>query len=514
MPYVGREPIERVELLENHDEAYEVWRRAGVSGRMLVHVDAHHDMWWTPPGACVNIANYICPALRDGLVREVMWIVPDETWATREGLEAVGRHLEKITACYPSAPPVKVLPLRLLPALEGREVLLDIDVDFMVIPTVTYGGHSDRCSPLPWCWPEELVERLSARGVRTDLVTIASSVEGGFTPLKWKYLGDELVERLQRPPGRDFKGFAAIRRGCEAREAAIAEREFRRAAFLLPASAAPHYHISLLNAAQGRWSIARAAHARARELDASYETPFASAGFARCDEGQLSEAEEEHCRSLALNPEDAYACFGLGEVYARRRRWPEAERLLRRSLALDDHLVDAHRQLAHMLARLGRVEEAIYRYERSLILALNGRRSIRGPVVSRSTRGAHVLDPDHSRIHARLAQLHARVGVTEKAIASYRMSLAGGHDAIGLRCHLAWLYTRQRKWRESLTEMSRAVTLMSRLPVTRWFQKWRQKSSRKPKFQIVATASPAGPRGLADRWRRSRAPETDPTPAL
>lgn len=28
-------------LFENHDEAYHIWRRAGLTGKTLVHLDAH-----------------------------------------------------------------------------------------------------------------------------------------------------------------------------------------------------------------------------------------------------------------------------------------------------------------------------------------------------------------------------------------------------------------------------------------------------------------------------------------
>lgn len=33
-------------VFENHDEAYHIWRRAGLTGKTLVHLDAHHDMAW------------------------------------------------------------------------------------------------------------------------------------------------------------------------------------------------------------------------------------------------------------------------------------------------------------------------------------------------------------------------------------------------------------------------------------------------------------------------------------
>ena len=68
--------------MENHDAAYGVWRDAGVKGRTLIHVDAHHDMWWAPSPDRITIANFISVALADDLVRQVFWVVPDRGWGT------------------------------------------------------------------------------------------------------------------------------------------------------------------------------------------------------------------------------------------------------------------------------------------------------------------------------------------------------------------------------------------------------------------------------------------------
>ena len=53
---LGIDPVERVFVMENHDEAYHIWRRANVKDRILVHIDAHHDMWWIPDDAPVTTA--------------------------------------------------------------------------------------------------------------------------------------------------------------------------------------------------------------------------------------------------------------------------------------------------------------------------------------------------------------------------------------------------------------------------------------------------------------------------
>src|SRR2546428_12719135 len=43
---VGRDPIDNVVMMEDHDGAYYAWKQAGITGRILLHIDAHIDWDW------------------------------------------------------------------------------------------------------------------------------------------------------------------------------------------------------------------------------------------------------------------------------------------------------------------------------------------------------------------------------------------------------------------------------------------------------------------------------------
>ena len=470
---------DRVVVMENHDQAYHEWRAADVRERALVHVDAHHDMWWLPDNAAVSIANFICPAIKDGLVSRMFWVVPDATFQTAEGRRTVARFLKLIARKYQgrsSVPtigdrevsaivggiPVTVCTIDTLPAID-EPVLLDLDVDFMVIPHVTWGG-TDQHSRLPWCWPEDLLVRLAAAGVETDLVTVAYSVEGGFTPLRWKYLGDELAARLS-PSGNDastIEGFSLMRSAAEALESHdIPPGQFmlERAAKLVPCRAACWHRLGLLHLEAGRVERARAAYRRALDLDSSYATPFASRGFALYGDRQFEGAKREHLETLALHPDSAYAHLGLGQVCAASKNWEQAEQLLRRALALDDGLIDAYRELANVLTRLCRIADAIACYERSLRLGLTGSRPVTGPFLTK-TSDPRVLDPDHARVYEQVGRLYQRLGETTRAFQAYEMSVAGGNDGAAIRLRLAGLCARQRRFRRALGHLYRAPALI------------------------------------------------------
>jgi tetratricopeptide (TPR) repeat protein len=492
-PSAGQElPGAHVLTMENHDEAYYVWKEHGVRDRVLVHVDAHHDMygeWQDPDKKRTTIANYILRALDEGLVREAIWVVPDATWTSARGRRSAFRAARKIVRKTRKSPraagrvtwdahgrvssrvlgrPLTICPRALIPQIE-EDVLLDIDVDFMIIPDIGYRGIT-AYGELPWCWPAELLSSLHERGVRPDLCTIAYSVEGGYTPLQWKYLGDELALRL-RGTDQDAAALEATERlraaalAAQGHDLAAAEEGYRAAQRLWPASAAPWYHLAHLQCALGQSQEAQSSARQALALDPSYRTAYSSSGLWYFWEGRLADAERAYQRALDLNPDDPYAHLGLGLLAVRRKRWSEAESILTTALGLNPDLVDAHRALGRVLTRLGRVPEAIHALERSLRLTLAGCPALVDGLIMTHAPVEHLADNEHARVHTDLASLYARQGALDTAIQGYRMGIALGDRRARVRLRLAGLYLRRRHWRRAVRE---AGLLAARLPHATW----------------------------------------------
>lgn len=477
---IGLDPIDRCFVMENHDEAYRIWHNAGVRQKILIHFDAHHDMWWLKDGAPITYANFICAALREDIVREIFWVVPDRTWESSRRRKAVIRHLRNIRKKYPGSSPAQkgksnqistsvfqkpltVCSLDSLPNIEEK-VLLDIDVDYLVIPFAPY-GESDTHDEVPWCWPKEFLSKMLERKIRSDLVTIAYSVEGGHTPLKWKYLGDELELRLKQPNDGEpiISGMELIRKAALAANRGnhvIAEEKYQEARNFLPKSAAPCYHLAQLYADRKRIEDGQKLYQQVLDLEPSYRTAYNSAGLHYHWERRFRQEEEEHKRVLALDPQDAYAHFGLGRLAARKKRWNEAEVLLKKSLELNANLIDAHRALGDVLVKQGRLEEAIKAYEWSLKLALNGHKDLGGPIITCNEDDRRLKDSNHCYIHGRLARLYELKGDITRAITGYRISIAGGEDGVIVRSRLARLYLKQNQWRKAIEESWQAVKMI------------------------------------------------------
>lgn len=226
----GYEKEERVSgktpvfLFEDHDESYFLWREHGKHGKVVLHVDAHFDFadeGLDPPllariASCrsledlralrgddpylwagIHVGNYLYPALHDGTVALIYWVLPPFLiqgsfldWARKEAANWVDLTVEEFKSFTPrggrihstiKGKPVIFSTLESLPSLQGEQLLLDIDVDF-------FFSKED----LIWISPFDFLLSLQKTGASPEMVTIAYSVNGGYTSLEHRYLGDLL----------------------------------------------------------------------------------------------------------------------------------------------------------------------------------------------------------------------------------------------------------------------------------------------------------------------------------
>jgi tetratricopeptide (TPR) repeat protein len=215
-------------LFDDHYEAFLVWREAGLSGLTCVHVDAHLDVSadgfseqalqgiaqartreeitafrGNPklPWGGFHCGNYLFPALLDGTISTFIWVVPAgfaEGSLVQNARQTLQNWLDMRLEDFRSLQPVEgrvegqLLGRRLvictsdnLPRLspeEAARVALDIDVDYFV---------SLKDDAL-WQTPHQLRQQLSE--LQPLALTVATSCEGGYTPLSHRWLGQVCLE--------------------------------------------------------------------------------------------------------------------------------------------------------------------------------------------------------------------------------------------------------------------------------------------------------------------------------
>jgi hypothetical protein len=319
----------RISLIEDHDEALAVWRRERVKNLDLVHIDAHIDFGYhrARPVAKVfsearslkelkkgleqslafrhyesdfdkqtNIGNFIYPAMAEDIVRDLYWVIPGglkEFRGSFRGIHKLIRNLagqsrflgggrqEGLVRAQLLGRKFVICVLEKLPVLRQR-VLLDIDTDFMVIDNLTKAANTvDIGKRRPWIMPEELAQKVRDRIRRPEVITIAYSVNGGFTPMRYKVFGDR-VARCLSPAGLTGRGGKRIAASAFfERFVSTGKKEYYQKAVRLD----PWY----------------------RAADNNYGPLYLSAR-------KFSKAKKEFLRVLSADPKNPFCLSGVGNV--------------------------------------------------------------------------------------------------------------------------------------------------------------------------------------------------------
>ncbi len=493
---VGQDPIGQVLVMEDHERAYYAWRDARFRDRILVHLDAHLDFDWIadrdpitlletqslseveqllaggsrwnlarrPLEELIHLGNYLYPTLNDGLVRSVYWVVPDGVMESRrqrkalegvfnerkqknpQGVQQLGWKNGKFLAALCDKE-VTVCRLQDLPVIQ-EPVLLNIDTDYLVIDSFCDPyPYVDPRAGIPWIWPQELVARLAEKGLTTEFVTIAYSVQGGYTPLAFKFLADDLV-RLLKGLGRSEEDREILRRKQEAvrarQQGKIDEaiRAWERALALRQGDPSIHYNLAELAYEKG-WADRAAEHyRRATELDPSYRLTEDRLNPVYQLWGLRELAKAEYQMALVFDPTNADAHAGLGGLFAHQGNWALALHHYRKAQEFDPQNSRAHYDLGYLFAKRGQWDAA----EHEL---------------------TQVLD---ARAYQGLAQfwlgyVYAKTKRWDEAVAAYEAALRLGNRNLPLHWALGGLYLRTGRAWKAMRQYRRALRMLPALPL-------------------------------------------------
>lgn len=211
--------------MEEHHEAYFVWKRLGIRQAWCWHFDAHLDIGregltearttvlagchssieaqergvlgncYLPWGG-LHCGNYLYPAIAEGLVGRLTWVIPPYL-PVGDLLGWARRHLdgwfELSLAEYASFEehngyvrghalgiPMEVGTWETLPR-PAEPVLVDVDIDYFL----TNEGEV-------WWPPDEIAAELA--GWSSLCTTVAYSVKGGYTPTSERFLANPFLE--------------------------------------------------------------------------------------------------------------------------------------------------------------------------------------------------------------------------------------------------------------------------------------------------------------------------------
>jgi tetratricopeptide (TPR) repeat protein len=477
--------------IENHNESYNIWSKFGLKDKILVHIDAHMDFAWftdvnpltlldthsikelenlvrntkvwnpspNPKDVRPNIGNYIYSAIRDGIVTKFYWVVPDDFLRSEKRRKFWKKIITNIAKNIPGhrasvilddkrivtrfcQAEVTVCDLQGLPDITD-EVLLDIDTDFMLTDFRTQDSTASlqiKKSP-PWLWPEDLVGILKKKQIRPECATIAYSVEGYFTPLEFKYLGDELAILLSDKPFDDN-----VKKAMEFRKKAMVNKYrglldeaiecLNSALALSPEEPSCYYNLALLQYSKGQYEKAAQYYERAVHFDGQYRTRYNNLGEVYGQLGRYKEMEAEYRKILVLDPDNSYAHSGRGEVLFIKKRLKEAEEELEKAISFEPKNSRARYLLSTIFMKKKLYQEAIFMLKELI-----------------------ENDIGYVNAYSALGRLYTKQGLVDEAIRNYRCVIRLGFCDTALYIRLGLLYLKKTAYPKAIKSFIQAGRL-------------------------------------------------------
>ncbi|HOX22410.1 MAG TPA: tetratricopeptide repeat protein, partial [Elusimicrobiales bacterium] len=170
-----------------------------------------------------------------------------------------------------------------------------------------------------WITPRQLSKTLSKKIHNPALITIAYSTNGGFTPMNYRHLADELA--FYFAPQRFAHHYKRSRRAAGLFAAFLASKD-------------------------------KTCYAEAAKLEPAYRGPDNSLGMLYLAKERRKDARKEFELILAADPHNPCALFGLGRVLLDKKSYAKALPLLRNALRLSTGRFKSQRaDVLHFMAQ-------------------------------------------------------------------------------------------------------------------------------------------------------------------
>ncbi len=186
-------------------------------------------------------------------------------------------------------------------------------------------------------------------------------------------------------------------------------------------------------------------------------------------DGRLEEAQSLYERLCRHDPADASNHYNLGTILRDRKRYSESEAALRAALRIRPDLPEALHNLATVLTRLNRIDEAAGCYEQALDLAPSAISHVNlGNILLRQQRPQAAVDhyqqalalaPQHPGLHQLLATALQGLQRYSDAEAAYREALRLQPQAAPLHSGLGAVVAAQGRHHEATVHYREAVRL-------------------------------------------------------
>ncbi len=378
-------------LMDDHSNALTFWRKHNLEGLTCVHVDAHLDVqddgfspsvlerWkgfqtsedWQEargnpslPWGGLHCGNYLYPALVWGTVTHLIWVIPPHM-GSRDRLDWLkGEMVGWVDLDFAEYKSLNLQQGRIEGQLAGRRftvctaenlpplnspVALDFDVDYLIT-------DEDQL----WGTTQQFRDSFGEQSIQ--VLTVATSLEGGYTPPQFEYLGRETmqtfgVEHYDFAPGPGWQTSDQASRYLQQKRHQLGLDVLKSASEDDDSSL---FVASLCLQGLGRWDEARASLqclcSREELLDGERSKVLSILAEVQEQLGQHSRAVELYQESLRLSPLQPKVYLRLAMALKQLGKREEASRQLRKGIRLAKNRLtslEMNLELARLYAELG-----------------------------------------------------------------------------------------------------------------------------------------------------------------
>ena len=408
--------MKNIFLVEDHHEALRIWREKRIRNVDLVHLDAHIDFSFWPVKSFeqivrevrkieemkreleklflyqrydknlnkqTNIGNYIYPAMCEGIVRNFWWVIPGGLKEFKESLKLIKNMLksfarqdpyllgnrfsvigyrveEGIISAKLFGRDFFICTLEKLPILK-QKVLLDIDLDFLTTDSLLNANNTSNIGKrIPWIYPDKLVETLKEKIKNPQVITIAYSVNGGYTPIVYKFLGDDIAHRLSNnitPEANEFLLKRYRAKSVDDWQSLLKDMRYTPHATRFEDDFEKRFladiYFNLFNLTNEKKY-----YLNAIKLNPSYRTEDNNYGPLYLAIHKFSKAEREFLKIAKVDSKNPYPFVGLGEIYLQKKNYLKAKRYFSSVFRIKKNIPDVLFGLAQVNFKLKNFKKA------------------------------------------------------------------------------------------------------------------------------------------------------------
>lgn len=334
-----------------------------MKNQTLLHFDAHHDceidyLSINNDGENLQIGNYISHALVHNIVKTFYWIVPGFKKDFYKNYYKLIRLLYQLKQKdYTNHHKITfgkgylktrilgklfiVITIDQLPKF-NENILLDIDLDYFFIKSLYKDRATDEIGlRKQWLSLSSFIKNLYRIITQSDCISISYSVNGGWTPAKYKHFGNLLAKKMRINNSNNEnlivagEFFSKFRENLEKNNIPKARKYYKAALSLNPSYFTFDNNYGILYLMKGKLSDAEREFNQMLKVDKKYYYSYIGLGITNLIKGKYRDALTQIDNGLKIMKDNRMLLFLKALAYKYLKNYQQSKDIIHLISSLD-----------------------------------------------------------------------------------------------------------------------------------------------------------------------------------